>query len=297
MIQHDQGKIVEAIPIDLITVINPRVRNRKSFRDIVDNISELGLKKPITVSRRDGPDGLCYDLICWQGRLEAYRSLGQTTIPAIVRVAETEDCLIQSLVENCARRKHDPVSLLHDIGSLKHRGYADAQIAKKTGLTVAYVKCVIHLLEKGEQRLLSAVETGKIPITVAMDIADSEDLDVQTALRTAYEKNLLRGRKLMNAKHLIEQRLRSGKGSFAKRKSDTTTTPDAVYRAYRDDAYRKQILIQKADATNGNLMFATEALRSLLANENFVTLLRAEKLDNLPRNLANRIRNPETTSS
>lgn len=101
----------------------------------------------------------------------------------------------------------------------------------------------------------------------------------------------------MNAKHLIEQRLRSGKGSFAKRKSDTTTTPDAVYRAYRDDAYRKQILIQKADATNGNLMFATEALRSLLANENFVTLLRAEKLDNLPRNLANRIRNPETTSS
>lgn len=297
MIQHDQGKSIEVIPIELISVINPRVRNRKSFRDIVDNISELGLKKPITVSRRDGPDGLRYDLVCGQGRLEAYRSLGQTSIPAIVRVAETEDCLIQSLVENCARRKHDPVSLLHDIGSLRQRGYTDAQIGKKTGLSVAYVKCVIHLLEKGEQRLLSAVETGKIPITVAMDIADSENLDVQTALRTAYEKNLLRGRKLMNAKHLIEQRLKSGKGSFAKRKRDTTTTPDAVYRAYRDDADRKQILIQKADATKGNLMFATEALRSLLANENFVTLLRAEKLDNLPRNLANRIRSPESIAS
>lgn len=297
MIQHDQGKIVEVIPIDLITVINPRVRNRRSFREIVDNIAELGLKKPITVSRRDGPDGRRYDLICGQGRLEAYRSLGQTTIPAIVRVAETEDCLIQSLVENCARRKHDPVSLLQDIGSLKQRGYSDDQIAKKTGLTVAYVKCVIHLLEKGEQRLVRAVEKGQISVIVAMDIADSEDLDVQTALRTAYEKNLLRGRKLMNAKHLIEQRLKNGKGSFAKRKRDTATTPDAVYRAYRDDADRKQILIQKADATNGNLMFATEALRALLANEHFVTLLRAENLDNLPRNLANRIRNPETTAS
>lgn len=297
MIQHDQGKFVEVIPIELINVINPRVRNRKSFREIADNIAELGLKKPITVSRRDGPDGQRYDLICGQGRLEAYRSLGQTTIPAIVRVAETEDCLIQSLVENCARRKHDPVSLLHDIRSLKQRGYMDAQIAKKTGLTVAYVKCVIHLLEKGEQRLLSAVETGQIPITVAMDIADSEDFDVQTALRTAYEKNLLRGRKLMNAKHLIEQRLKRGKGSFAKRKREMGTTPDAVYRAYRDDADRKQILVQKADATKGNLMFVTEALRSLLANENFVTLLRAEKLDNLPRSLANRIRNPESTAS
>ena len=57
------------------------------------------------------------------------------------------------------------------------------------------------------------------------------------------------------------------------------------------------MLIQKADATKGNLMFVTEALRSLLANDTFVALLRAEKLDNLPRNLANRIRNQEMPAS
>ena len=33
----------------------------------------------------------------------------------------------------------------------------------------------------------------------------------------------------------------------------------------------------------------TEAVRKLLADENFVTLLRAEGLDTLPRNLAARI--------
>lgn len=293
---HQYEEHVEQIPIDLITIINPRVRNQKSFKDIIDNIAELGLKKPITVARKDGLEGVRYDLVCGQGRLEAYKSLDQTVIPAIVREAETEDCLLQSLVENCARRQHDPLDLLHDIGGMKERGYSNTQIAKKTGLTLGYVKSVVHLLEKGEQRLLRAVESGRIPITVAIDIADADHADVQSALRTAYEKNLLRGRKLMNAKQLIEQRLRRGKGSPAKRNRKAATTTE-IYKAYRDDAERKQILIQKADATKGALTFVLEALRSLMANEKFATLLRSENLDNLPSNLANRIRSLEVSGS
>ena len=39
MIQHDQVNFVEVIPIDLIIVFNPRVRKRKSFREIADNIA------------------------------------------------------------------------------------------------------------------------------------------------------------------------------------------------------------------------------------------------------------------
>ena len=65
------------IPIDRITVINPRVRNKKIFKEIISNIAELGLKKPITVTRRDDTDGPRYDLVCGQGRLEAYQALGQ----------------------------------------------------------------------------------------------------------------------------------------------------------------------------------------------------------------------------
>ena len=288
---------IELIPIDRITIINPRVRNRKSFKDIVENIDAIGLKKPITVARRDDPDGPRYDLVCGQGRLEAYQSLGEAMIPAIVREADTEECLLQSLVENCARRRHDPGELLQDVSGLKERGYSDAQIAEKTGLTLTYVKCVIHLVEKGEQRLLRAVETGQLPITVAMDIANSDDRDVQAALRSAYEKNLLRGRKLMNAKHLLELRLKHGKSPMVRSKRTARTTPNAIYQAYRDDADRKQMLVKKADATKGALTFVSEALRTLFVNEHFVALLRAEHLDTLPRNLANRIRSSENRSS
>ena len=75
---------VEMIPIERITVINPRVRNKKIFKEIVSNIAEIGLKRPITVTRRDDENGPRYALVCGQGRLEAYQALGQHEIPALV---------------------------------------------------------------------------------------------------------------------------------------------------------------------------------------------------------------------
>ena len=67
MKKDQQPEKIVLIPIDRITVINPRVRNRKSFRDIVENIDAIGLKKPITVARRDGPDGTALRLGLWPG--------------------------------------------------------------------------------------------------------------------------------------------------------------------------------------------------------------------------------------
>jgi ParB family chromosome partitioning protein len=57
------------------------------------------------------------------------------------------------------------------------------------------------------------------------------------------------------------------------------------------------MLVQKAEATKSTLIFVTEALRALFANEHFVALLRVEHLDTLPRNLANRIRRKELRPS
>jgi ParB family chromosome partitioning protein len=56
---------------------------------------------------------------------------------------------------------------------------------------------------------------------------------------------------------------------------------------------RKRILIRKAETTRSRLVFVTEALCKLLADDNFVNLLRAEGLDTLPNNLAARIHNGE----
>ena len=290
MTKPKQAEAVEMVSIDRITVINPRVRNKKIFKQITSNIAELGLKRPITVTRREDTDGPRYDLVCGQGRLEAYQVLGQREIPALVVEADTEDCLVMSLVENLARRQHRAIDLLHDIEGLKRRGYSDAAIARKTDLTTEYVKGVIRLLEKSEHRLLRAVEAGQIPVSIAVDIAAADDEDVQIILQQAYEKKLLRGHKLIAARRLIEQRRRRGKGiQLNGKRRERALSSNALVRAYREDVDRKRLLIKKAGTTRDRLIFVTEAVRKLLVDENFVTLLRAEGLDTLPRNLAERM--------
>jgi len=120
-------KRVKTIPIDQIRFLNPRVRNRRNFQEIVQSIARVGLKRPITVSaRKTEADSANYDLVCGQGRIEAFIQLGQTEIPAIVIEAEETDCLVMSLVENCARRQHKAVDLLQDIATLRGRGYCPA---------------------------------------------------------------------------------------------------------------------------------------------------------------------------
>ncbi|WBH15304.1 plasmid partitioning protein RepB C-terminal domain-containing protein [Sphingomonas radiodurans] len=282
---------VEMIPVGRITIVNPRVRNKKTFKEIVDNIAQLGLKKPITVTRRMEAGGPFYDLVCGQGRLEAYKALGQREVPALVVTADAEDCLIASLVENCARRQHRAIDLLHDIRGMQERGYASTEIARKTGLSLEYVNGVARLIEKGEQRLLRSVESGIIPVSVAVEIAEAEDHDIQAALSNAYEKGLLKGRKLFAAKKLIEVRRRRGKGLAATGgKAREQLSADALVKAYRDDTDRKRALIRRTEATKGRLLFITEALRRLSRDEQFIALLEDEDLSTMPENLGARIK-------
>ena len=84
MISRSNDK-VEIIPVEQINVVNPRSRGQAKFRQIIDNIANLGLKRPITLARRTTQSGsFLYDLVCGQGRLEACRANGSKVVPAIV---------------------------------------------------------------------------------------------------------------------------------------------------------------------------------------------------------------------
>lgn len=114
---------IEVIPIDQITVVNPRSRGSAKFRKIVENISHLGLKRPITVARRESRNGSDrYDLVCGQGRLEAYKALGQTEVHACVIEATKEELFLMSLTENLARRVRSAPELMKSITALKDAG-------------------------------------------------------------------------------------------------------------------------------------------------------------------------------
>ena len=133
MSQTKAEQQVQLIPIDRINILNPRERNKKIFREITANIAEIGLKRPITVTPcKSGAVGKDYDLICGQGRIEAFMACGQKEIPAIVVEASEEQALIMSLVENLARRQHRPTDLMQGIEILQKQGYGAKEIAAKT---------------------------------------------------------------------------------------------------------------------------------------------------------------------
>ena len=60
-------------------------------------------------------------------------------------------------------------------------------------------------------------------------------------------------------------------------------------RIYRQEADRQKVLIKKAELTQSRLLFVVEALRALRLDDNFVNLLRAEGLNDIPRDLHERL--------
>jgi len=293
MMTRSQDQMVEMIPIDRISVINPRARNKRTHREIVANIESIGLKRPITVSRRSGLGELRYDLVCGEGRLDAFRMLGETKIPAIVREASEADCLVMSLVENVARRQHRPIDIMNEIGSLGKRGYSAAEIGGKIGLSPAYVAMIVVLLERGEERLVAAVESGLIPVSFAIDIARADHAEVQDVLMDAYAAGQIKGRKLSSVRRLLDQRVKRSKTvpdlGLGLKNSGRKFSAKDLMRIYEREADKQRLLVKKSDFAQARLLFVVEALKDLLADDGFRTLLRAEQLETMPRALTVRI--------
>ncbi len=285
---------IEMIRVDQVNILNPRVRNPKVFEGIVHNIKNVGLKRPITVTSSNSKiPGKDYDLVCGQGRLEAFLACGQELIPAMIIDASEEQALIMSLVENVARRRHRPIELLQGVEILRTQGYDAKIIAQKVGHTTDYIQGVIRLLEQGEERLVTAVEFGYLPITLAVNIMTSPK-DEQKALQDAYESKQLSGHKLMAAKRILALRRKAGKELDKRGKRVTNGTyiaisPNEILKAYKREVERKKLLARKAEIASTRLLFLVEAMHCLMKEDHFTTLLRAENLETMPKQLSHLI--------
>jgi ParB family chromosome partitioning protein len=284
---------IERIVIAKIRVANPRSRSKAKFRTIVSNIGAVGLKKPITVSRRAmDPDGTCYDVVCGQGRIEACLALGERTIPAIITDKTSEERYLMGLVENMARRPPSNRALFREVRSLLRRNNSAAEIGRKIGFKHSYAAGIVHLVQHGEQSLLEAVESGRLPLSIAIKIATGDDSEIQIALSQAYEAGELRGSNLMDARRIIMERVRFKREMGAEAQKQRRLTGHTIVREYRKRVQEQHHLLARANCTKDSLLTLTSVMRRLFDDENFCTLLRAENLTDLPACLALRMNDP-----
>ena len=259
----------------------------------MQSIKNLGLKKPIQVSLRSAQEGAepGYDLVCGQGRIEAFVALGHKEIPATVVEVPREERLLRSLVENMARRRHSPRLLMSEIERLQSLGYTTAEIGQKLDMPDNMISGFMALKRAGEERLLDAALNERIPLGVAMDIARADGPEAQRELLRLYEGKHLNQLSIRTVKRLMDQRRFIGKSRERDReKPKPKANADSLLSAFKRESQRQKLMVKRARICEAKLILITTAFGRLLADENFVTLLRAESLAEMPKYLNDKAR-------
>jgi len=82
--------------------------NKETLQELANSIRELGVIQPITVRKTNRNK---FQLVSGERRFRASKLIGNTTIPAYVRIANDQEMLEMALVENIQRKNLDPIEI------------------------------------------------------------------------------------------------------------------------------------------------------------------------------------------
>jgi ParB family chromosome partitioning protein len=149
------------IKIELIDVnpMQPRQQfNPEALEELKKSIEEVGVLTPVIVQKI----GERYQMIAGERRLHASKLAKKTTIPCIIRDANSEDLLKIALIENIQREDLNDIELARAFEKLRDDFFlTQSEIAQKVGKSRSVVANTLRLLELS-QNLQEAVRKGDI---------------------------------------------------------------------------------------------------------------------------------------
>ncbi|HEY8312042.1 MAG TPA: ParB/RepB/Spo0J family partition protein, partial [Gemmatimonadaceae bacterium] len=152
----------------------------EDLKELADSIRTAGLLQPIAV--RSTSDG--YELVAGERRFRAVKSLGWTTIPAIVRDYDDQTMLTLALIENLQRADLNPIEEAEGYARLASEfDLTQNEIADLVGKdrsTVANLQRVLQL-PAAVRRML---ETGALSLGHARPLLALEDHTLAVKLAT-----------------------------------------------------------------------------------------------------------------
>ena len=257
--------------------MNPRNRDERKFEEIVRSIAEVGLLEPIRVNRRNLAKTKCYDLICGEGRCLAYKKLGRPAILAEVVDCDEEQACIESLVENMARVPPATMAYARELKRMRDEGMPLDKIAMIAGKHPTHMANFIQLVERGEERLIKGVEQNLFSISFAMEVAQSDDAQVQNVLMDAFDSGLINSTNMTNVRKIIQLRINHGKRP-AKQNAPMAPMPNYTVRDLQTDITRitkeKEGFVRETRTKENRLFTMLLALKTLAQDEHWRTLAR-----------------------
>lgn len=275
---NNEECIIRTVPVHNIRIVNSRKRDKRKYQEIVESIETLGLKTPIVVTpRKSQEDDMEYDLVCGEGRLNAFKNSGAQDIPARIVSASREDVLLMGLIENVARRQANKISLIKEVTRLSEAGYSGREIAIKVGKTEFFISQLKALMLKGRPEIVNAVLTEKMNFSTAyMIVSCSDDQEIQKEINDAYEQGKIKAKDL----RLIQNFLTVQK-KIARKKTKVGT----VISDFKKKVKSTKDIIQKVDSCDMKLAFLKGAFKVMLQDDGFRALLECHNIIDIPSQL------------
>lgn len=183
------GLTPSTLPLVKITT-NPdqprRAFDEEAMQELMASIRVSGLLQPVivkTLPPEKVKDGIEYMLVAGERRFRAFKLLGRTEIPALVKVVSTErDLLLLSLVENIQRTDLNPMEEARAFRAL-HTTFAmsQEQISQTVGKSRTLVTNLLRINDAVDS-VQAAVEKGELSAQHAVELASIDDKKLQTKI-------------------------------------------------------------------------------------------------------------------
>ena len=272
----------EMVPLDKVKVINSRLRNEEQFQMNVQSIDAVGLLKPVLVNDKFLSNSGLYELVCGEGRLIAHKRLGADEIKAEVMTCSRKEAYLLSLIENLARSRVGTMECARALKQMHDQGWNYKEIARVACKTEEYIRLYVTLVNNGEERLIRGVEQGLFPISFAMQVAQTNDSNIQNVLMDAFDQGIINCQNFARARAIINGRFNSRNRKKSKANNPANYTVKALVSDIADATKAKDSYVREVKKRENRLLLLLDGIEALFQDEAFVELLRQESMVDRP---------------
>ncbi len=214
------GSIIE-IEMDLIDVnpFQPRTYfNEEALQELASSIRELGVIQPITIRKLEGNK---FQLVSGERRFRASKLIGNTTIPAYIRIANDQEMLEMALVENIQRKDLDPIEVALSYQRLIDEiDLTQEEMSKRVGKKRSTISNYLRLL-KLDPIIQTGMRDGFLSMGHGRALINIENIEEQLGI---YEK-IIQQKLSVRETELLVKNLKEGPSVVTKKTSEPIETP------------------------------------------------------------------------
>lgn len=223
--------------------------NDEALQELGSSIKELGVIQPITIRKLKGNK---FQLVSGERRLRASKLIGNTTIPAYIRIVDDKEMLEMALVENIQRKDLDPIEIALSYQRLIDEiNLTQEEISKRVGKKRSTISNYLRLL-----KLDPIIQTGLRDEFLSMGhgraLINVENTEDQLAI---YEKIIRQNLSVRQTEQLVKN-LKDESSTISKKLVEKIETPNFISNALNtfSEYFGHKIDIKLAGKNKGKII-------------------------------------------